>query len=391
MDGGLGLNVFNLMSIGVVFYGLLVSLLLLTAQSPHRLSNRMLAGMIAIGVWYIITSLLILTHTFTGVAWLFRLGLPFYYAIPPLLFLYVKSRVEKNFQLRRIQLWHFLPVLLAAIDLLPFYLSDEATKQAVVNQMSKDLANLLTIRTGILPDIWHIMLRPLHGIAYVVVTGLYLRNALHDKKLRKEVDAHKRLKTWLQLLTVFFGLIYFGLLVMNIIWMTFPYGSDKLLNFTIIPFFLCLIPFLLMHVYLFFNTHIIFGRLPLRIRSVPDAEKEPEPDGKESLRLQDIEKRVLESELFKNPKITAPEVAAFLGMAPHTFSAVLNAGGTKFTDMVNYHRVKYVIAQLDKGSNENMSIEGIATEAGFASRSTFYTAFKKITGLTPSEYLKNRS
>lgn len=378
---------FNLMSVGVVFYGLLVSLLLLTAQSAHRLSNRMLAGMIAIGVWYIITSLLILTHTFTHVAWLFRLGLPFYYAVPPLLFLYVKSRTEKTFHLRWIQLWHFLPVLLAAIDLLPFYLSDEASKQAVVNRMSQDLGNVLTVRTGILPDLWHVMLRPLHGIAYVVATGIYLHRALHDKKLRKEVDSHKRLKQWLQLLSLFFGLIYSGVFLINVIWVSFPYSSDKLLNFTLIPFFLCLIPFLLMHVYLFFNTHIIFGRLPLRIRQVPE---EKEPDAPETLRLQDIEKKVLESELFKNPKITAPEVAAFLGMAPHTFSAVLNAGGTKFTDMVNLHRVKYVIAQLDKGSNENMSIEGIATEAGFASRSTFYTAFKKITGLTPSEYLKKR-
>lgn len=388
MDGGMGLNVFNLVSIGVVFYGLLVALLLLTAKSPHRISNTMLAGMIAIGVWYIITSLLILTHTFTGVAYLFRIGLPFYYAIPPLLFLYVKSRTEKTFHLRRIQWWHFLPVLLAAIDLLPFYLSDEETKQAVVNRMSQDLKNVLTIRTGILPDIWHIMLRPVHGIVYVAATGIYLYRALRDKKLRKEVDTHKRLKEWLQLLTVFFGLIYFGLFLMNVIWVSFPYGSDQLLKYTTIPFFLCLIPFLLMHIFLFFNTHIIFGKLPLRARSASEPDKLPEPDDR--LQLQEIEKRVLESQLFKNPKITAPEMATFLGMPPHAFSALLNAGGKKFTDFVNYHRVNYVISELEKGSNENMSIEGIATEAGFASRSTFYTAFKKITGLTPSEYIKNR-
>lgn len=383
------MNVFNLISIGVVFYGLLVSLLLLTARSAHRMSNRMLAGMIAIGVWYIITSLLILTHTFTNVAWLFRLGLPFYYAVPPLLFLYVKSRTDKTFRLRPIQLWHFLPVLLAAIDLLPFYLSDEATKQEVVNRMSEDLKNVLTVRTGMLPDIWHVMMRPMHGIIYVAVTSFYLRGVLRDKKLRKELDTHKRLKEWLMLLTLFFGLIYFGVFLINIIWLTFPYGSDKLLNYTMIPFFLCLIPFLLMHIFLFFNTHIIFGKLPLRVRST-EPEKPAEPGSSEDLQLLDIEKRMLEAQLFKNPKITAPEMAAFLGMAPHTFSAVLNAGGKKFTDFVNQHRVNYVITQLEKGSNQNMSIEGIATEAGFASRSTFYTAFKKITGLTPSEYIKNR-
>lgn len=391
MDGGMGLNVFNLLSVGVVFYGLLVVLLLLTAKSPHRISNVMLALIIAIGVWYIITSLLILTGTFNSVAYLFRVGLPFYYAVPPLLYLYVKSRSDKNFKLRYVQLWHFLPILLAAVDLLPFYLLDAETKKEMVRQVSGNLQNVLTVRTGILPDISHILIRPVQGLVYVLLSAFYLRRVLRDKKMRKELEASKRLKTWLVLFTGFFGIIYLGLIIVNVIWIALSFEPWVLLRYTLVPFFLCLVPFMVLQIFLFFNTNLIFGRISLKPRSQTESERALEPGPAEQLQLLEIEKRVLESQLFKNPKITAPEVANFLGMPPHAFSAMLNAGGKKFTDFINRHRINYVIAQLDKGSNQNMSIEGIATEAGFASRSTFYAAFKKITGLTPSEYLKNKA
>lgn len=393
MDGGIGLDVFNLISLGVVFYGALVVSLLLFGKSSHRLSNVMLAAIITIGVWYIITSLLILTGKFVNVAYLFRIGAPFYYANPPLLFLYVKSRSDKNFRLRYIQLWHFLPVLLSIIDLTPYYFLDEASKEAMVKRMTVDFNYLLHIRTGIIPDVLHVIMRPIHGLVYVVVTGIYLRKALRDKKLRREIDDQKSLRTWLLAFILFFGLIYLGLTSMNVIWFGLPYPIDRLLTYTLAPFLLCIISFLGLHVFLVFNPHLIFGKPvpPVKVPA-PEAERpQPEREGKESAQLLEIEKWVVEKELFKNPGITVPEMARIIGMPPHTLSAILNAHGKKFTDFVNTYRVKYVIAQLDKGSNENMSIEGIANEAGFASRSTFYTAFKKNTGLTPSEYLRQKT
>jgi AraC-like DNA-binding protein len=38
--------------------------------------------------------------------------------------------------------------------------------------------------------------------------------------------------------------------------------------------------------------------------------------------------------------------------------------------------------------HKSMSLEGIANMVGYQSRSTFNTAFKKNTGVTPSVYIK---
>ena len=304
---------------------------------------------------------------------------------------YVKTRSDKDFRIRWPDLLHFIPVVLAFIDLIPFYMSDAASKQALLVRMSKDLRFLPYTRTGIMPDIWHVWIRPVHGLIYAGIAGRYLNRSLHNKKLRKEIDVHRGLRTWLILLTSFFAVIYLGLILMNVLWIILPYTGEQWMSYTVIPLFLCVAPFLALHVFLFFNTQIIFGKLPVRRKFAgpePDTEQ-PAPDGREEAQIRDIEALILRKELFKNPKITAPETAALLGLAPHTFSALIQAHyGKRFPDFINAYRINHVISELEKGSNNNMSIEGIAIESGFASRSAFYNSFKKITGLTPSEYVK---
>jgi len=389
MDGGLGVSLFNLVCLGVVFYGFLVVLLLLVSKSSHRLPNIMLAIVILIGIWYIITSILILTGEFVHVSYLFRIGLPLYYGIPPLVLLYIQSRTDKSFLLRNIHYLHFVPVLLAVIDLMPFYLSSLSEKQAAIGAMSADLRLILQTRTGIIPDISHIMFRPILGIIYVVISAFTLHRALENKKLRKDIDTHKSLRMWLILLTLFFGLIYGGLLTINFIWIALPFDSQKLMFYSMFPLFICILAFLGLHIFLFFNIQIIFGKLPPKPKiPLPNPEKISFPA--EENNYPEIEKMIMEGQLFKNPKVTAPEIANRLGMPPHTFSTILNSHyGKRFPDFINTYRIQYVIKEFEKGANESMSIEGIASEAGFASRSAFYNAFKKTTGKTPSEYLRS--
>lgn len=60
-----------------------------------------------------------------------------------------------------------------------------------------------------------------------------------------------------------------------------------------------------------------------------------------------------------------------------------------FMDFVNGYRIDAAKALLTDPDAAHLSIDGIADEAGFKSRSAFYAAFKKATGQTPGAFRKN--
>lgn len=58
-----------------------------------------------------------------------------------------------------------------------------------------------------------------------------------------------------------------------------------------------------------------------------------------------------------------------------------------FNNLVNQQRVLYILALLDNPKYRNYSIDALAQEAGFSSRSHLYKPFKKFHGGTPSDYI----
>lgn len=73
-------------------------------------------------------------------------------------------------------------------------------------------------------------------------------------------------------------------------------------------------------------------------------------------------------------------------------SAELNASLSKnFNMLLNEYRVREMCRLLNDPTNATLTIEAVAQRVGYKSRSTYIAAFKKHTGLTPSEYMKVRS
>ena len=96
---------------------------------------------------------------------------------------------------------------------------------------------------------------------------------------------------------------------------------------------------------------------------------------------------VEEKELYKNPDIKLGDIARELKVSPHVLSQYLNDNlGKSFSFFINEHRI--IEAKKLLGSKKQYTIESIGYESGFNSKSTFFTTFKKITGLTPSLYRK---
>jgi adenylate cyclase len=64
--------------------------------------------------------------------------------------------------------------------------------------------------------------------------------------------------------------------------------------------------------------------------------------------------------------------------------------GKNFSEFVNHFRVE-AFKQFAKGpKNTRLTLFGLACESGFNSKTVFNTYFKKETGLTPKQYLKEQ-
>jgi AraC-like DNA-binding protein len=89
--------------------------------------------------------------------------------------------------------------------------------------------------------------------------------------------------------------------------------------------------------------------------------------------------------LYKNSLITMPQVAKRLGIPTPRFSQLLNNNLNKsFSVYINELRVEEVKAMIM--FNSSQTLETISEQCGFNSQSTFYSVFKKTTGLTPAKF-----
>ena len=94
-----------------------------------------------------------------------------------------------------------------------------------------------------------------------------------------------------------------------------------------------------------------------------------------------------EQKPFYNPDLTLTSLAVQLKISRNHLSEVINKGtGGNFYDFINKYRVEEVKQLLETPKFKDYTLLAIAFEAGFPSKSTFNSVFKKFTGLTPSEY-----
>jgi AraC-like DNA-binding protein len=92
---------------------------------------------------------------------------------------------------------------------------------------------------------------------------------------------------------------------------------------------------------------------------------------------------------YLNNRLGLKDVAEYLNISVHHLSQVINEQlGKNFFDFVNDYRVKEVKSLLRNPKYKQFTLLAIAYDSGFNSKSSFNSVFKKITGLTPSNYIK---
>lgn len=113
-----------------------------------------------------------------------------------------------------------------------------------------------------------------------------------------------------------------------------------------------------------------------------------QPDEDKIAQLSDQLRQLLaEKKLYLNPNLTRRELAEELNVSEVFVSSLLKEGlQTSFYELINKYRVEEAMRMIRNGNLNHITVDALAKEAGFNSKSTFNKAFKQYTGTTPTRY-----
>lgn len=296
----------------------------------------------------------------------------------PFLYLYTSALTNQN-QHKKYNLMHFLPFGIAVLFLIPFFSLPFNEKLSIFQNEGKGYENLIFI-------LYSAIL--LSGIVYALLSLKKLSK--HRKNISEAFSSTEKINLrWLQYL----------ILGSSIIWIVVIFYEDRYI-FSVVVFYLMFIGYFgIKQVGIFTNQTIPENNIPT-VSSNENLEIEPvsekikyEKSGLSTAELQSIHQKLNEmmtnEKLYKNPDLTLAELSQKLNVHPNILSQVINSvEGKNFYDYINSQRVEEFQKLILLPENEKFTLLSVAFECGFNSKTAFNRNFKKVTGLSPSEYLK---
>lgn len=105
-----------------------------------------------------------------------------------------------------------------------------------------------------------------------------------------------------------------------------------------------------------------------------------------------LESLMKEEKVYTNHDLTLDLLSEKMGVSPRTLSSVINGYyGCNFFEYVNGYRIEEAKRLLTSEELKDTTVLDIMYEVGFNSKATFNGFFKKVEGLTPSEYRKQHA
>ena len=99
-----------------------------------------------------------------------------------------------------------------------------------------------------------------------------------------------------------------------------------------------------------------------------------------------------EEKLYLENDMTITKLSDRLNISRTYVSQVINEKFDKtFSNLINAYRIKEARKLLSEEANKIYTIDSISKSVGFNSTNAFNKAFKKFTGVTPSNYIKYQS
>ncbi|MCX6269019.1 MAG: helix-turn-helix domain-containing protein [Bacteroidetes bacterium] len=326
------------------------------------------------------------------------------YLIGPMLYLYVRSVLTDNSRLKYRDLWHFLPMLIFFLASLPHMFSSFSFKTGIARAIVQDAVFLKDYKADILYEIFPVsaifMSRPILVLGYTLWSiGIFLHYILNRREL-SVLSRQYFMTRWLPVLLGFLSVLVFSHILVLIQAFTLE-GSKVLFSLNTLQILsgaglagLLISPF--------FFPAILYGlpRLPEsikplkysgEIRDVIFVEEKRslynfEPQYLLSIRMK-AESCMKELKPYLQPDCNLSSFSKLNKIPAHHLAYYFReVKKQSFTDFRNEWRINHAKNLIKEGRSEDLTLEAIGLLSGFSSRNAFFTAFKKMDGISPGVY-----
>jgi AraC-like DNA-binding protein len=383
----------NLIFIGSIFLVFLtIYMLLFTKNAAKSYADYVLSFLLLVHCWSVILFLILYSEYILLFPHVYKTGLPLNFLIAPFSYLYVRAVLfnEKKFQ--KSDLIHLIPFVIVFINYIPFYLLPVNEKVTVIQNSLNYWPDTFKYQAGFLPENFSILFRLILAIIYLVLQWNLI---LSYKKVHKESSIQIQISNvlkWLKLFTITSTVIFFGIIgfMLTVFFLPSYYNDDLLMQ---IPSLLVSVGFFVMAAYLLTHPEILSGLPFVKYKEVPSdvindkSYMFPYINEDYKLEMERIVDYFKIEKPYLNKDLNINQVSVALAIPSRELSFIINNHfGQRFNDFLNKYRIEYITKKINKEYLSNYTIEGIASEAGFASKSTFNLAFKKYHQCTPTEY-----
>jgi AraC-like DNA-binding protein/uncharacterized Tic20 family protein len=354
------------------FAGLMIA----TKRNPQVADRIMAAWLFLIGIemgFAIINKSIIPLYEYVFI--------PFTYG--PLLYLYVKFQTVENIHFKWNNILHFLPFLAIFITAIIFR---GRPVMRLENFWDKDPFLSFRLIYGLS---FFISITTYSTIAFVLINR-------HQRNIRNLVSYTSERITlgWLLVVSISFYLTYVAVFILGVYVI---FAKDQTYDPTL-PSYFGLTFFAFAFSFYGYKQPGIFSEIRIESK-VPRKEKLQEEDvdpkyEKSGLKNKDARKYLdqllkymEEKKPYLDVDLAIHDISDELEIPRHYLTQVINGMmGKNFYTFINEYRIEEVKKLLANTDYSKYTLTAIAYEAGFNSKSSFNSVFKKATGMTPSQF-----
>ncbi|MDH5406094.1 MAG: helix-turn-helix domain-containing protein [Candidatus Aminicenantes bacterium] len=369
----------NILHFIIIFQCLIFSFYLLTQKNNRWLSNIILAAFLLSKAFSEVGGVLahfgaLRSYVISHFPHLCYIDFPFHYVYVPVLFLYILSFTKMGFKFKKVYLLHFTPfIFFCILIILKLHINSADTIREILQTGS---------RFDSFEDQLFYFLEYLQFFSYAIASLIVLKKYRIEIKNIYSTIEHINL-SWLNF--VIFGFIgWKSLIVLEyVLWIITENMSVIFLYISAEVVFLIFVSLMffkgLKQPEIFSGTNENQFKRKYEKTLLPDAIKR---DYKNKL-IRYVETK----KPYLDPSLSLNDLAEKVSIPPHHLSQILNSClNQNFFDFINSYRIKESKRLLSEQSSDKKTILEILYETGFNSKSVFNTAFKKHTGMTPTQF-----